>query len=137
MPVDAWTRTRGDPADHSAFACRVSALEHHDDACARGLDPSLQTSKLDLELRELFLKFLALHLGGCGLPLSDAVLQLLVFCHVAALLAAKFETRASQGHCDVTSRSGIRPDLIQIVVQRMHIQMDFSFYCGAFLESVV
>src|SRR6516162_10007072 len=94
MPVDAWARTRGDPADHSAFACRVSALEHHDDACARGLDPSLQTSKLDLELRELFLKFLALHLGGCGLPLSDAVLLLLVFCHVATLLAVILQAAA-------------------------------------------
>jgi hypothetical protein len=47
------------------------------------LDPSLQTSKFDLELCEFLLEFLAPHLGGCGLLLSDAVL---VFCHVPTIL---------------------------------------------------
>ena len=37
------------------------------DAPLPALDPSLQTSKLDLELRELLLEFLAPHLAGCGL----------------------------------------------------------------------
>src|SRR6516164_5412220 len=83
MPVDAWARASGDPADHTTFTCRVPALEHHDDACARSLDPSLQTSKFDLELCEFLLEFLAPHLGGCGLLLSDAVL---VFCHVPTIL---------------------------------------------------
>ena len=114
--------TSGDPADHAAFACRVPALEHHDDACARGLDPSLQTSKLDLELGEVLLKFLALHLAGCSLRPSYVAFLLVVFCHVAAPLPL-LETRAWQGHHDLTSRSGIRPDLIRIVVQQKRIQM--------------
>ena len=70
-----------DPANHATLACRVfchvaailqlrqrvpvdprvrvSALKDYDYACARGLDPSLQTNKLDLELRKLLLEFLA------------------------------------------------------------------------------
>src|SRR6516164_324453 len=92
MPVDARARTSGHPADHAAFACCVPALEHHDDACARSLDPSLQTSKFDLELRELLLEFLAPHLGGCGLLLSDAVL---VFCHVATILVRSDSHRST------------------------------------------
>src|SRR5215471_11842408 len=83
VPVDARARAGGDPADHAPLAGRVPALEDHDDACPRGLDPSLQTGKLDLELRELLLEFLALHLAGCDLHPSYVALLLLVFCHLA------------------------------------------------------
>src|SRR5262245_25854406 len=94
MPVDARTRAGGDPADHAALACRVPALEDHDDACPGGLDPSLQTGKLDLEFRELLLEFLALHFAGCGLRPSYVVLLLLVFCHLSTLLATTQSQRS-------------------------------------------
>src|SRR6516162_7626419 len=83
VPVDARTRAGGDPADHAALACRVPALEDHDDACRGSLDPSLQTGKLDLELRELLLEFLALHFAKCRLQPSYVALLLLIFCHLA------------------------------------------------------
>ena len=56
MPVDPRVRAGCDPANHATLACRVSALKDYDYACARGLDPSLQTNKLDLELRKLLLE---------------------------------------------------------------------------------
>src|SRR5262249_11862786 len=93
VPVDARARAGSDPADHAALTCRVPALEDHNDACPRGLDPCLQTGKLDLELRKLLLEFLAFHLAGCGLRPSYVMLLLLVFCHLAILLANYPEAR--------------------------------------------
>ena len=66
MPIDARARASGNPADHTTFSCRVAALEDNDDPRPGGLGPNLQTGKLDLELCELFLEFLAPHLAGFG-----------------------------------------------------------------------
>ena len=80
MPVDARARTNGDPADHAAFACGVSALKDYDNPRPRSLDPALQMSKLNLELRELFIEFVAPHLPR----FSRLVTHLLfVSCHLA------------------------------------------------------
>jgi hypothetical protein len=59
VPVDARARAGGNPKP--PLACRVPALKDHDDARPRVFDPSLQAGKLDLELREFFLEFLAFH----------------------------------------------------------------------------
>src|SRR5215469_2714149 len=87
-PVNARVRTGSNPADHTTLACRVSPLKDYDNPRPCSLNPLLQMSKFDLEFRELLLKFLAAHFGGCGILLSDAVLLLLVFCHVATLPTA-------------------------------------------------
>src|SRR5215471_11176081 len=79
VPVNARVCTGSNPADHTTLACCVSPLKNYDDPRPRSLNPPLQMSKLDLELRELLLKFLAAHFGGRGLFLSDAVLLFLVF----------------------------------------------------------
>src|SRR6266516_1624045 len=89
VPVDARARAGGDPADHAALARRVAALEDHDDACPLGFDPGLQAGKLDLELRELFLEFLAAHLAGRDRCLGYCLLLPLAFRHLSnAPLAA-------------------------------------------------
>jgi hypothetical protein len=44
--ADARARACGNPADHAAFPCCVPPLEDHDNACARGLGPSLPSRKL-------------------------------------------------------------------------------------------
>ena len=86
MPVDARAGAGGDPADHAALARGVPALENHDDARPLGFDPGLQPGELDLELRELFLEFLAAHLAGRGRcrRVGCRLLLLLAFRHLNA-----------------------------------------------------
>ena len=59
----------GEGLDRAALAGRIPSLEHDDDPRTRGLHPVLQLAKLDLQLVQLFLVDLALHLAGmpgCG-----------------------------------------------------------------------
>src|SRR5215468_1216574 len=106
VPVNARVCTGSNPADHTTLACCVSPFKNYDDPRPRSLNPPLQMSKLDLELRQLLLKFLAAHFRGRGPFISDAVLLLLVFCHVATLLTAA----RWQRHYNLTNRSETRTD---------------------------